>query len=54
MMFIHLKAQAISSEGLHPIYKDTFFMDELIRYFVQIEEYEKCDYLVMIRKAFKF
>ena len=54
MMFIHLKAQAISNEGLHTIYKDTFFMDELIRYFVEKEEYEKCEYLVMIREAFKF
>jgi hypothetical protein len=54
MMFIHIKAQAISNAGLHPIYKDTFFMDELIRFFVEKEEYEKCDYLVMIRKAFNF
>ena len=54
MMYIHIVAQVLSSEGLHPIYKDTYFMDELIRYFVEKEEYEKCEYLVMIREAFKF
>jgi hypothetical protein len=54
MMYIHIVAQVISSEGLHPIYKDTFFMDELIRYFAEKEEYEKCERLVMIRVAFKF
>jgi hypothetical protein len=51
LMFGHIKEQAISTAGLHPIYKDTFFMDELIRYFIQKEEYEKCEYLVMIREA---
>ena len=39
LMFVHIKEQAISTAGLHPIYKDTFFMDELIRYFIQKEEY---------------
>ena len=53
-MFVHIKEQAISPAGLHPMYKDTFFMDELIRYFIQKEEYEKCEYLVMIREAFRF
>ncbi len=54
MMFVHIVAQVISSEGLHPIYKDTYFMDELIRYFAEKEEYEKCERLVMIRVAFRF
>ena len=54
MMFIHIKAQAISNEGLHPIYKDKFFMNELIRYFEQKEEFEKCENLVMIRLAYGF
>ena len=54
MMYIHIIAQVISSEGLHPIYKDTYFMDELIRYFAEKEEYEKRERLVMIREAFKF
>ena len=54
MMYIHIVAQVLSSEGLHPIYKDKIFMDELIRYFVEKEEYEKCERLVMIREAFKF
>ncbi len=51
LMFVHIKEQAISTAGLHPMYKDTFFMDELIRYFIQKEEYEKCEYLLMIREA---
>ena len=29
-------------------------MDELICYFIQKEEYEKCEYFVMIREANEF
>ena len=54
MMFFHIKEQAISFDGLNPIYKNATFMNELIYYFEQKEEYEKCKYLLMIRKAYGF
>jgi hypothetical protein len=54
MMFFHIKEQAISFDGLNPIYKNSTFMNELIYYFEQKEEYEKCKYLLMIRRAYGF
>ena len=54
IMFIHIKEQAISFDGLNPIYKDSSFMNELIYFFEQKEEYEKCKYLLMIRIAYGF
>jgi hypothetical protein len=54
MMFFHIKEQAISVDGLNPIYKDSTFMNELISYFEHKEEYEKCKYLLMIRVAYGF
>ncbi len=54
MMFFHIKEQAISLDGLNLIYKDSTFMNELINYFEQKEDYEKCKYLLMIRIAYGF
>lgn len=54
ILFADIKSSAISIDGLHPIYRDTHFMNDLITYFESKEDYEKCKYLAMIRKAYSF
>ena len=54
ILFVDIKRSAISIDGLHPVYRNTQFMDELISHFETREEYEKCKYLLMIRKGYTF
>jgi hypothetical protein len=54
ILFADIKSSAISIDGLHPIYRDTQFINDLISYFEFKEEYEKCKYLLMIRKGYSF
>ena len=52
ILFADIKSSAISLSGLHPVYRDPQFMNDLISYFESKEDYEKCKYLAMIRKGY--